>query len=258
VNSRVVGLACLALALVACAPRVAPSIEWPLSAREVRDALAAPLQNVRTLSGSGTVRQENGDNVLVADALLSLDVGRGVRLDVLSPVLSPLLTLVVTKNEITLLDFRRRRAVIGPATAQTTETLLRLRVDPRLLTEILTGGASLPDAAWRPVAPRGEAEEGLWTYAADSWRVGLDPHTRRPVLLAVDGDDPLVITWSHRQTVDQVEIARQVAIRRPRPRQGLRLSLAEVKANQPVDAALFQPKIPDGFNVQRLVDESGR
>ena len=256
-NSRALTLALAVVALAACVPP--PHFEvGALTAGDVVAALAAPLHDIQTLAGSGTVRQEEGDGVLVADALLSLDITRGVRLDAVSPFLTPLLTLIVTKDEITLLDFRHQRAYIGPATARTTEKLLRLRVDPQLLVQVLAGGVDMAQALWQPVPPQGEAEENLWVFAWDAWRVGIDRQTRRPVLLTFAGDDPLVISWESRRRVDDLEVARVIAVRRPKSREGLRLSLAEMKVNQPVDAALFRANIPADFQVQRLAGDEGR
>jgi hypothetical protein len=258
VNSRALVLALTAVALAACVPPPAHLEVSSLTAGDVVAALAAPLHDIQTLAGSGTVRREEGDGALVADALLSLDIARGVRLDAVSPFFTPLLTLIVTKDEITLLDFRHQRAYLGPATARTAEKLLRLRVDPQLLVQVLAGGADLAQALWQPVPPQGEAEENLWVFGWDAWRVGIDRQTRRPVLLTLAGDDPLVISWESRRRIDDLEVARVIAVRRPKSREGLRLSLAEMKVNQPVDAALFQANIPADFQVQRLAGEEGR
>ncbi len=249
----------VAVAATGCVPSPAPTIDWPLTSADVQTTLIAPLTAVKTLSGSGTVRKEEGDAVLVGDLLVTIDRERGVRLDAVTPFFTPILTLIVTPTEITALDFTRKQALIGSADEKTAELLLGLAVDPHLLAQVLIGGIDLPQAAWQPVAPQDEAEERRWVYAWSIWRVAIDPSSKRPLRLSVEtADGPLVVNWEARRRVGDIEVARVIGLRRPNQRAGLRISLSEMMINESVDAGLFQATIPAGFGVQRLAGREGR
>jgi len=239
--------------LVGCvSPPPTVELNFSLSAREVSELLAQPVREVQSLKALGTLGVERQDGKLVLDANVLMIAGQGVRIDVISPFFTPIISMSADANELTILDYVRHQARIGPATADSANAFYQLRVEPSLLAQIVAGGLVLPQQSWNPVPPAGEDEQGLWIYASDPWRVGLDPHSKRPVYLARQENELLIIAWSRIQPENAVDIAHEINLTRPGTGQALHLKLKEVELNKPLAKEALQLEIPPGWTVLRL------
>jgi len=245
-------LLCLLLSIGCVPPSLAPYPSPAVAPGEVATLMARPLRSIASLTGEGSLRFEDRGARLVGELSLRLIADKGVRLDIFTPILTPLATLVSTPQKLIYLDYHRRRALEAPATDRTLDRFLQLPLEPRLLTQALAGGVVLPADGWRAVRPDGEAEEGLWMFARDDWRAGLDPETQRPALLADTHEQPVIVTWTDWQRIDGIDVATTIAAQRPAQRQAMRIKLTRLNVNRALDESILTPAIPTGWPLRRL------
>lgn len=245
-------LLCLLLLIGCVPPPLAPYPPPGIAPGEVAALMARPLQSIKTLAGEGTLRFEDRGARLVGELNLRLIADKGVRLDIFTPIFTPLATLVSTPQKLIYLDYHRRRAVEAPATDRTLDRFLQLPLEPRLLTQALAGGVVLPADRWRAVRPDGEAEEGLWMFARDDWRAGIDPESQRPALLATMDEQPVIVTWTDWQRIAGVDVATTIAAQRPAQQQAMRIKLTRLDVNRALDESILTPEIPTGWPRRRL------
>jgi len=232
-------------------PSAGPALPT-LSAAEVDHLLTAPLERVRSLQASGVLKLISGDAPLVADMFLAMDENAGVRVDAMTPFDTPLFTSVVTGERITLIDYRYRRAAVGPTDERAALLLLNARVKPEVLRQVAAGGLRHAGPPWVPVPAENPEERELWNYQSGPWRLGIDPRELRPVRLELRDAEPLLVTWDNFREVDGVTLAHHLTIAQPAKKESLMFKLHDVQLNQSIAAAVFLPSIPDGWKVQYL------
>lgn len=233
----------------ACQPLVSPTVDWPLNSAEVDDLLRRPLAEIKTLSASGTIALNRNGSTLILDVSIALIGGKGARFDVFTPFFTPMMTVVVTEDQVIVLEQMKRRALLAPATPEVMSRQLNMRVDPHLLMEVLAGGASLDGGDWTAAPAMEEDENGLWIYENDVWRVGIDPEAQRIEKLIQTGESPLICRWSAWQKIDGMDVPRTIQLSRPLKNQSLRLKMSDVEVNQTLDGALLSPEIPADWDI---------
>ncbi len=246
-------IAVFALGLtVACTPPKARILPPPsLTPSEVARLLAAPLQQINTLQADGIIKMIDRGAPVISDMFLVFDAKQGLRLDIVTPMATPLFSTVVRPDRILLLDFRRNLMVDGPADEQTAFSLLRFAIDPKLLLQITAGGFTHDGPPWQFVPPTNDTER-LWSFQSGPWRARIDPESLRLVRLSLAGQSPITVEWSRFLDVDGVSMAHTITIERPTKNQTLVLKLNEVRANQEVDIHLLRPIAPPGWSCSSI------
>jgi hypothetical protein len=241
-----------ALLLSGCVPRGVTVTPLPtLPAAKVARALLAPLEEVRTLQGTGILKVTQNDLSQVTDIYFMLDRDQGIRLDVVTMFGTPLVTVVARADAVVLLDFRRKMMVTGPAKARTLFYMMHFEIDPELLRQVAAGGVRRDEPKWRATAPPADAE-AWWYFKSADWTTGLDPETLRPRWLSITGEDPVAVSWSDLAEVDGVQVTQTIGIERPTKNQHLLLKLHELQANHPIENAVFHPKLPEGWRTSHI------
>jgi outer membrane lipoprotein-sorting protein len=142
---RFLSSAALFLLLVSCARALAPPRQ-PVSG-EARRAIALlterwqAFSDLRTLARVEFVR---GDERQAFNGVLLVKAPVSVRFEALSPFGQPLLLIVVHEGRITAYDAATNKALVGPATADTTARLLGMPFEPDDLVGVLAGRAVPP------------------------------------------------------------------------------------------------------------------
>lgn len=252
-NRGISRLFLLALVLAGCAhvPLSEPAPPT-LTAAEVDGLLTAPLDRVHSLQASGVLKLISGDAPLVSDMFLAMDENAGLRVDAMTPFDTPLFTSVVTSEQITLIDYRYRRAAVGPTNERASLLLLNAAVRPEILRQVAAGGLRHDGPPWTPAKAVGPEEADLWMYQSGPWRLGIDPKELRPARLELLGEEPLVVTWSNYREIAGVVVAHHLLIEQPRQKESIMFKLHDVQINQRIAADIFLPSIPDGWKVQYL------
>lgn len=137
--------AALLVLLVSCARPLAPPRQ-PVS-EDARRAIALlterweAFSDLRTLAG---VELQRGDQRQAFNGVLLAKRPGSVRFEALSPFGQPLLLIVLHEGRITAYDAAANRALVGPATADTTARLLGMPFEPDDLVGVLAGRAVPP------------------------------------------------------------------------------------------------------------------
>ncbi|MDP8222239.1 MAG: lipoprotein insertase outer membrane protein LolB [Candidatus Lernaella stagnicola] len=252
-RSRLIALAVVCWLALACTP--AKNVHGPetsLTGKEVARLLAAPAARVATLQAAGVAKFELLDSTLVAEMLLVVDRQAGMRLDLVSPFGTPILSTIVTPERVILLKFTRNVYVEGPANEDTSEQLLGMTIPPQLLTQVVLGGFVSEAKKWRPAAPNKDDDTTLEYFESGPWRAGLDAEKQRLRKLVRIGDNPVVVSWDSFKDIDGIDLPHEISIERTNERQRLVLKLGNVHINQNVDRDLLRPTPPPGWTVLRI------
>lgn len=255
-NRPPLALSLIALVLLAgCALKSAQLAPLPpLSGKDVTRLLAAPVREVETLSATGTIKFSQNGASRISDMFLLLSAQHGLRLDFVTPMATPLISAVVGNQSLTLLDFRARKMLTGPANARLAMLLVHFEIDPQLLRQVAAGGFVNEELKWKPAPPANDAEIGRWNFAAKSWRAGLDPETLRPVHLSLAGDDPINVFWDDFRDHGGLALPHRIVIERRNRKQLVVLKLHDAEPNRPIDASLFSPPLPEGWRSSTIKD----
>jgi hypothetical protein len=243
--------------LAGCVPRPVALPPPEFGAAEVARLLAQPLNQVQTLQASGTMHVRDGAVRHIVEILLVVQTDRALRLDALTPFGTPLFTFIAAPDHVRLLDHLERCAWRGPADAPTVERLLHFGVEPGLLPQVAVGGVRRDAPPWSAEEPAAEEDPDYWYFRSGDWRVVIDPEERRAVRLSAEGDDSWTLGWLDVRPVAGLPVPHRLEIERPARRQSLHLKLNDIRVNQPVDGALWQPEIPIGWREERILATHG-
>lgn len=174
---RFLSSAALLILLASCARPLAPPRQ-PVT-EDARRAIALltarwhAFSDLRTLAA--VELQHGGERRAFTGALL-VKAPRSVRFEALSPFGHPLLLVVLHEGRMTSYDATANRALVGPATADTSARLLGLPFDPEDLVGVLAGRAVPPrDLRVATLLPADELGPSLELIGRDhSQRVWMD------------------------------------------------------------------------------------
>jgi outer membrane lipoprotein-sorting protein len=113
-------------------------------ARRALALLTAQWQAFSDLRTLAAIELQQGDERRAFNGVLLVKAPSSVRFEALSPFGQPLLLVVVHEGWITAYDAATNRALVGPATADTSARLLGLPFDPDDLVGVLAGRAAPP------------------------------------------------------------------------------------------------------------------
>ena len=209
------------------------------------ERLAAEEAAVTTLRGLATVRYEGAAGSGSASQVVVLALPDRARLEVLSPVGTAVLLLVIRGEDLVLHAPVRREYGVGRATRETLSRLIRIPVPPGLLLRFLAG---LPPLPVRPGDPRTQVvheERAIRVESVDGpfWQrlwTGPDGTSLAGGELWEAGGLLLRFQFSEWKRLDGTAFPSLVALESAGEGTRVTIRYETVRLNGPVEADLFE------------------
>lgn len=209
------------------------------------ERLATEEAGVRTLHGLGTVRYEGAAGSGSAGQVVVLALPDRARLEVLNPVGTAVLLLVIRGQDLVLHSPVRREYGVGRATRETLGRLIRIPVPPGTLLRLLAG---LPPLPVRPGDPRAQVvpeERAIRVESVDGpfWQrlwTGPDGTSLTGGELWEASGLLLRFQFSNRKYLDGTAFPSQVTLESAGEGTRVTIRYETVRLNGPVEADLFE------------------